>query len=59
MDYLGITWGLLIVAWVGFHIYSALCKKDVRLVTNILTIFQLLVMLLIQLLILWNRGGLR
>lgn len=56
---LWITWGLLIVAWVGFHIYSALRKKDVRLVTNILAISQLLVVLLIQLLTLWNRGGLR
>lgn len=52
---LWIVWVAMVVAWAGFHIYSALSKKDCGAITNTLTNLQLVVMLLIQLLSLGGR----
>lgn len=51
---LWIVWVAMVIAWAGFHIYSALSKKDCMAITSILTNLQLVVMLIIQLL---SLGG--
>lgn len=51
---LWIVWVAMVVAWAGFHIYSALSKKNCRAITSMLANLQLVVMLIIQLL---SLGG--
>lgn len=52
---LWIVWVAMVIAWAGFHIYSALSKKNCRAITNILANLQLVVLLIIQLLSLGGR----
>lgn len=52
---LWIVWVAMVIAWAGFHIYSALSKKNCRSITNILANLQLVVLLIIQLLSLGGR----
>ena len=43
-------WVILIIAWAGFRIYSALSKENCDEITRGLAILQLIVMLIFQLL---------
>lgn len=52
---LWIVWVAMVVAWAGFHIYSALSKKNCREITSMLANLQLVMMLIIQLLTIGGR----
>lgn len=52
---LWIVWVAMVIAWAGFHIYSALSKKDCGAITSMLVNLQLAVMLIIQLLTIGGR----
>lgn len=45
---LWIVWVAMVIAWAGFHIYSALSNRDCRRITKLLSILELLVILAIQ-----------